>query len=173
MTRTMKRTTRIMAMAAAPAALLAFPLAFTASTASAQSSGTATYMATLNPLNHATGSGSLMLQLTGNQAVITENVHGLATTFMGAAYPHVQHIHIGAAGTCPDTSADKNGDGVVSTTEGAASYGGIGTTLSVSGDTSPAAGTDVKIAPSGRATTTRGRSPWTRRPQPRSRPARL
>ncbi|ACU72480.1 conserved hypothetical protein [Catenulispora acidiphila DSM 44928] len=145
-----KRTTRIMALAAAPAALLAFPLAFTASTASAQSSGSATYMATLNPLNHAGGSGSLMLQLTGDKAVITENVHGLATTFMGAAYPHVQHIHIGAAGTCPSgTSADKNGDGVISTTEGAPFYGGIGTTLSVSGDTSPAAGTDVKIAPSG------------------------
>ncbi|WP_194923870.1 hypothetical protein [Catenulispora pinisilvae] len=147
MTRT-KRTTRIMAMAAAPAALLAFPLAFTASTASAQTSS-ATYMATLNPLNHATGSGTLMLQLNGDQAVITEKVQGLATTFMGAAYPHVQHIHIGAAGTCPGASADTNGDGVVSTTEGASFYGGIGTTLSVSGDTSPAAGTDVKIAPSG------------------------
>ncbi|MBS2552098.1 hypothetical protein KGQ19_35075 [Catenulispora sp. NL8] len=149
MTRTKRSTTRIMAMAAAPAALLAFPLAFTASTASAQSSGSATYMATLNPLNHATGSGTLMLQLNGDQAVITEHVQGLATTFMGAAYPHVQHIHIGAAGTCPGASADTNGDGVVSTTEGASFYGGIGTTLSVSGDTSPAAGTDVKIAPSG------------------------
>ena len=144
-----RRTTRIMALAAAPAAPLALPLAFTASTAAAQSSGATTYMATLNPLNHATGSGSLMLQLNGDQAVITENVQGLATTFMNAPYPHVQHIHIGAAGTCPDASADKNGDGVVSTTEGAPFYGGIGTTLSVSGDTSPAAGTDVKVAPSG------------------------
>jgi len=48
-------------------------------------------------------------------------------------------------------SADKNGDGVV-TTEGASAYGGIGATLSTSGDTSPAAGTDIKIAPSGSST---------------------
>ena len=148
MTRTMKRTTKIAAIAA-PAALVALPMLFATSTASAATAGTTTYMATLNPLNHATGSGTLMLQLTGDQAVVTEKVQGLATTFMGAPYPHVQHIHIGAMGTCPDTSADKNGDGVVSTTEGAPSYGGIGTTLSVSGDTSPAAGTNVKTAPSG------------------------
>lgn len=148
MTRMTKRTTKIMAIAA-PAALIALPLAFTASTASAQTSATTTYMATLNPLNHATGSGMLMLQLTGNQAVITQDVKGLATTFMNAPYPHVQHIHINGMGTCPDTSADKNGDGVISTTEGGPAYGGIGTTLSVSGDTSPAAATDVKIAPSG------------------------
>jgi hypothetical protein len=121
-----------------------------AAPASAQSSdSTTTYMATLSPLNHATGSGTLMLQLTGDQAVITQNVQGLATTFMNAPYPHVQHIHINAAGTCPSASADKNGDDVVSTTEGAPFYGAIGTTLSVSGDTSPAAGTNVKIAPSG------------------------
>ncbi|MFD0636708.1 hypothetical protein ACFQ9X_39185 [Catenulispora yoronensis] len=91
----------------------------------------------------------LMLQLTGDQAVVTENVHGLAATFMNAPYPHVQHIHINGMGMCPAASADANGDGVVSTTEGGPAYGGIGTTLSVSGDTSPAAGTDVKIAPSG------------------------
>lgn len=148
MTRTTKRSIRIAALAA-PLALLSLPLVFAASTASAQTSGATTYMATLNPLNHAGGSGMLMLQLNGDQAVVTENVQGLAATFMGAPYPHVQHIHIGGMGTCPDTSADKNGDGVISTTEGAPSYGGIGTTLSVSGDTSPAAGTDIKVAPSG------------------------
>jgi hypothetical protein len=143
-----KRTSTILAIAA-PVTLLALPLAFTASTASAQTSGGTTYMATLNPLNHATGSGMLMLQLTGDQAVISEDVHGLAATFMNAPFPHVQHIHINGMGMCPNASADKNGDGVISTTEGAPAYGGIGTTLSTSGDTSPAAGTDVKIAPSG------------------------
>lgn len=148
--RTARRSTRRIAAAATAAAFVALPAAMAAAPAAAQSSDSGTtYMATLNPLNHAAGSGMLMLQLTGNQAVISEDVHGLAAAFMNAPYPHVQHIHIGAAGTCPDTSADKNGDGVVSTTEGASSYGAIGTTLSVSGDTSPAAGTDVKIAPSG------------------------
>jgi hypothetical protein len=43
-------------------------------------------------------------------------------------------------------------DGVVSTTGGAPFYGGIGTTLSLKGDTSPAAGTNIKIAPGGAST---------------------
>ncbi|MCZ4103729.1 hypothetical protein [Streptomyces sp. H39-C1] len=145
---TKKTTTRVLAMAA-PVAFLAIPLAFTASTASAQSSDSTTYMATLNPINHASGSGMLMLKLTGSQAVITEDVKGLAGAFMKAPFPHVQHIHINGMGMCPDTSADKNGDGVISTTEGGPAYGAIGTTLGLTGDTSPAAGTDIKIAPSG------------------------
>ena len=32
---------------------------------------------------------------------ITEHVTGLADTFSGKPYPHVQHIHIGAKGECP------------------------------------------------------------------------
>ena len=115
----------------------------------ASAAGATSYQAQLNALNHSSGSGSLMIQLNGSQATITENVSGLAATFNGKPYPHVQHIHIGAQGTCPDMSADKNGDGVVSTTEGAPFYGGIGTTLSTSGDTSPAAGTTLTVAPSG------------------------
>jgi hypothetical protein len=107
------------------------------------------YQVTLNPLNHSSASGSLTLQLNGDQATISENVTGLAATFSGMPYPHVQHIHIGAQGSCPSMSADKNGDGVVSTTEGAPFYGPIGTTLSTSGDTSPKAGTTLTVAPSG------------------------
>jgi hypothetical protein len=107
------------------------------------------YQAQLAPLNHSTGSGTLMIQLNGSQATITEHVSGLAATFSGKPYPHVQHIHIGAKGNCPDMSADKDGDGVVSTTEGAGNYGAIGTTLSLSGDTSPKAGTTLTVAPSG------------------------
>ncbi|WP_051944390.1 hypothetical protein [Streptacidiphilus rugosus] len=145
----MKTTARVLALAA-PVGLLALPLtAFSASATSTQSSSGTTYMATLNPLNHAGGSGMLMLQLNGSQAVITEDVKGLAATFMNAPFPHVQHIHINGMGMCPTASADKNGDGVVSTTEGGPAYGAIGTTLSLTGDTSPAAGTDIKIAPSG------------------------
>jgi hypothetical protein len=131
---------------AAAAGIAALALGFSTSPAGAAA---VDYQATLNPLNHAQGSGSFMLQLNGSQATITEHVSGLAASFMGGPYPHVQHIHGGAAGVCPTTAADKNGDGVVSTVEGLPSYGAIQTTLSVSGDTSPAAGTNVKIAPSG------------------------
>lgn len=137
-------------------ALLASAALVAVGTALAPISGAAadshTYGATLRPLNHATGSGMLSLALNGDQATITEHWTGLASTFGGAPYPHVQHIHIGAKGVCPTMSADTNGDGVVSTTEGAPSYGGIGATLSVKGDTSPAAGTNVKIAPAGSST---------------------
>ena len=140
----MKKSLRLLLpLAAAAVPLTVAPL----STASAESSEQ--YSATLNPLNNSSGSGMLTLSLNGSSATITENVSGLAESFMDAPYPHVQHIHIGAQGVCPTISADKDNDGVISTTEGGPSYGPIGTTLSVSGDTSPAAGTNVQAAPSG------------------------
>jgi hypothetical protein len=110
---------------------------------------TQSYQATLSPLNHSTASGTLMLSLNGDQATVTEQVTGLAATFMNAPYPHVQHIHINGQGVCPTTAADANGDGVISTTEGQPSYGPIGATLSVTGPTTPAAATVLNIAPSG------------------------
>jgi hypothetical protein len=135
--------------------------------AMAQSGGT-TYQANLQPvpLNGASGaSGHLTLTLNGDQATVHETVSGLADKlptdpatlkavhipqkFAGAPYPHVQHIHGGANGTCPTAAADTNHDGVISTTEGMNSYGMIQTTLSVSGSTAPSAGTDITIAPSG------------------------
>ncbi|MGH9067955.1 MAG: hypothetical protein ACRD0J_10770 [Acidimicrobiales bacterium] len=120
----------------------------------AQGSGSTTYMANLQPvpLNTPSGaaSGTLTLVLNGNQATITESVHGLGATFMKAPFPHVQHIHGNAMGTCPTASADTSGDGVINShTEAIKDYGPIVTTLSTSGDTSPAAGTNTKIAPSG------------------------
>jgi hypothetical protein len=111
------------------------------------------YQANLSALNHSSGSGSLTLTLDGSKATIHETFSGLAAKFGTAAYPHVQHIHIGAQGVCPTTAADANKDGVISTTEGGASYGAIGATLSTSGDTSPAAGTTLTVAPMGAATT--------------------
>jgi len=139
-----------------PLRLLA-PLAVAAVTAAmpmgiAQADDGETYHAMLDPLNNSSGSGMLTLSLNGATATIEENWSGLAAEFDGAPYPHVQHIHIGAMGTCPTMSADKDGDGVVSTTEGAGNYGGIGTTLSTQGDTSPAAGTDLAVAPAGAST---------------------
>lgn len=142
----MKKSLHLLAASAAVGiAALAMPGA-------ASAAGSSSYQAQLNPLNHSSGSGSLMLSLNGSQATITEQFSGLAATFGGKPYPHVQHIHIGAQGKCPTTAADKNGDGVISTTEGAPFYGGIGTTLSTSGDTSPAAGTTLTVAPSGAST---------------------
>lgn len=128
-------------LALGAAALLAMP-------AQAGAADTS-YQATLNPLNHSTGSGTFALQLKGDQATVTEHVDGIAATFGGKPYPHVQHIHIDGLGQCPTPSADKNADGVVNTTEGAPAYGPIGATLSTSGDTSPKAATTLTVAPSG------------------------
>ena len=122
---------------------------FAAGPAVAQTSAATSYQANLQALNNSGASGTLMLTLNGDQATITEHTSGLAATFSGNPYPHVQHIHIAAKGMCPTTAADKNNDGVISTTEGAPSYGAIGTTLSTSGPTTPAAGTVLNIAPSG------------------------
>ncbi|TFD05837.1 hypothetical protein E3T28_00365 [Cryobacterium sinapicolor] len=108
--------------------------------------GDASYQGTLDAINGSNGSGTVSVEVSGDQATVTQTVTGLAETFDGKPYPHVQHIHIGAKGECPTTAADTNGDGVISTTEGQPSYGEIGTTLSTSGDTSPAAGTDLTLA---------------------------
>lgn len=131
----------------APAALLALPLAMPAA-AQEGGSGT-TYQADLEPLNNSGASGEFMLKLNGDEVTVTGNASGLATTFQGNPYPHVQHIHIAGQGKCPSPSADANGDGIVDTVEGQPAYGKIGTTLSVSGGTGPGEGTNVKIAPSG------------------------
>jgi hypothetical protein len=137
---------KALALPAVAIAAAAFPL-LSMTAASADSGGS--YMAQLKALNGSGASGSVMIQLNGSSATVTEHVAGLAADFNGSPYPHVQHIHIGAMGTCPSMSADADGDGVISTTEGGPSYGQIGTTLSTSGDTSPAAGTTLEVAPSG------------------------
>lgn len=113
-------------------------------------SGSTSYSAMLDELNNSGATGEVWIDLDGTTATVTLNASGLAAEFDGAPYPHVQHIHIGAQGTCPTESADENGDGIISTTEGASSYGAIGTTLSLGqADKSPAGGLDLAAAPSG------------------------
>ena len=107
------------------------------------------YSSTLGQLNGTTGTGTITVDVTGSEATVNLEVSGLAETFMDGPYPHVQHIHGGAEGTCPTAAADTDGDGLVSVTEGAPFYGGIVTTLSTSGDTSPAAGLDLALGGQG------------------------
>src|SRR5699024_4343380 len=100
----------------APAAALALPLAV-GLPATAGADAPMMYQAQLNPIIDSGGSGKLMVKVDGDQATVTEHVQGLASTFKDGAYPHVQHIHIGGQGMCPDMSADANGDGIVDTAE--------------------------------------------------------
>ncbi|MFV2179088.1 hypothetical protein ACFHW2_16070 [Actinomadura sp. LOL_016] len=119
--------------------------------ASADAGEPRTYQAVLDPLNGQNGSGTLTLELDGRTATVTEHYSGLAGRIDGQPYPHLQHIHGGAKGECPAPARDGKGDGVISTVEGKPDYGSIQTTLSVRGDTSPAAGTNLEIAPHGAA----------------------
>lgn len=109
------------------------------------------WWADLEPLNNQEGSGEAMVEFANddNEATITITYDGLAEDFDGDPYPHAQHIHIGANGECPDESADEDGDGVVSTTEGHDAYGEIGTSLTTEGDTSPDSGLDIDRYPGG------------------------
>lgn len=132
-----------------PLATAAMPLAMMSA---AHADSGQTYQATLDSINKSGGSGMLTLTMNGSRATVTESYSGLAAKFMGGPYPHVQHIHVSGQGKCPSPSADKNGDGIVDTVEGQPAYGPIGTTLSVKGDTSAKAGTNVKIAPGGSST---------------------
>lgn len=144
------------ALLLAPAAAVGV-LSFATLPADAATASTS-YQATLSPvpLSHVRGSGDVTIQVNGSTATVTEHVTGLAKTFSGMPYPHVQHIHgpdsslgAGGVGQCPTASADTSGDGVVNTTEGQPAYGPILSTLSTSGDTSPKAATTLTVAPSG------------------------
>ena len=107
------------------------------------------YSTTLNQVNNSGASGTAWMEVNGTQATVTIETAGLAPTFMDGPYPHVQHIHIGAQGTCPTMADDANGDGIIDTPEGQPAYGEIGTTLSLEGPTGPEAAADVSVAPSG------------------------
>lgn len=133
---------------AAPALGLGLVALSTAPAMAAHAEGS--YSAMLGELNNSGASGEVWIDVEGTTATVTINASGLAAEFDGNPYPHVQHIHIGAQGLCPSESADANGDGIISTTEGGPSYGDIGTTLSVGdADKSPAGGLDLAAAPAG------------------------
>lgn len=117
--------------------------------ASAAPSGTTSYTVNLQPLNHQKASGSATVSITGNQVTVKEQVSGLAKTFMNGPFPHAQHLHAGAQGTCPTPSDDANGDGVVSTPEAMANYGAIQVSLTKSGDSSPKSALAITRFPGG------------------------
>ncbi|MEG9247320.1 hypothetical protein V6S67_04405 [Arthrobacter sp. Soc17.1.1.1] len=109
----------------------------------------ASYSSTLGQLNGTTGTGSITVDVKGDQAMVNLQVSGLAQTFMDAPYPHVQHIHGGAKGVCPTPANDANGDGIVNVAEGAPGYGDIQTTLTTSGATTPAEGLNLQLGGQG------------------------
>lgn len=122
--------------AAATAVLL---LAGAPALASTTGSGAGEAMADLQPvpLNNAPGSGSAMIEVDGTTLHFTLAYQGLL-----ADAPHAAHIHYDddVRNACPTADDDADGDGFLSTTDGAPSYGGIRVSLTTEGDTSPDSG---------------------------------
>ena len=121
-------------------AAAAFPLL----TMSAASAADGSFQADLGALNESGVTGTAMVTLEGNQATVMVEADGLF-----AGFPHAQHFHIGAEGTCPTdaNAADIEDDGFLSTSEGAPFYGAIGTSLTTEGPTSPDEGLAVDFFP--------------------------
>ncbi|GAA1163000.1 hypothetical protein [Nesterenkonia sandarakina] len=105
--------------------------------------------ASLASLNNSGTIGDVLIEGQGNQATVYMTVEGAAETFMDGPFPHAQHIHFGAQGVCPPDSADQNGDGAVNVEEGAPFYGGIGSSLTIEGDTSADSALAVERFPGG------------------------
>jgi hypothetical protein len=98
------------------------------------------------PTNHVHGAGTATVHLgSDNRARIMVNAAGLLNEA-----PHAMHIHVKGNGECP-VAADAglhNGYRSMSTTDGLPAYGPIGTSLTTSGDTSPASALAVDRFPS-------------------------
>ncbi|MBL7253455.1 hypothetical protein [Paractinoplanes lichenicola] len=131
----MRRT--LYAVPAVAALLLAIPTAALASES---------VHVKLLELNNTKASGDATLTATDNGDLKIS----IRSTGLVPNSPHAQHLHGSATGMdfhCPDMSADKNGNGYVSTEEGMPVYGDIFVSLTTKGDTSKASGLAVDRMP--------------------------
>jgi hypothetical protein len=127
----------LLALPAAAAILLAVPAAAVADES---------VHVRLDPLNHSGGTGTATLTATDDGDLEVS----IRSTGLVPNSPHPQHLHGSTQGMdfhCPDMSADKNGNGYVSTEEGMPVYGNIFISLTTKGDTSPASGLAVDRFP--------------------------
>lgn len=148
-----QRTARYAALLALPAALtlIATPAladsghsGHGANAATAAKEGEA-YQIDLEPLNDSGASGAALISFQDRKLTVKIEASGLVP-----GQPHAQHIHGSTDGhdfRCPDASADKDGDGIVSTAEGLPQYGDINISLTTKGDTSKDSGLAVDRMP--------------------------
>lgn len=131
---------KILALAAA-APLAALPAIGLASPAFAQSGGSTTLQANLQPVptNQVNASGIATVTVNGDQLNVTIHATGLDDTSPNGLPAHAQHIHIGGTHSCPTAAdaKDHNGHQAISTPDAANDYGPIAVSLTTSGDTSP------------------------------------
>jgi hypothetical protein len=102
---------------------------------------TQVFRADLESLNDSGATGVAKLRLKGRDLNIRIDARGLAPNLV-----HAQHIHGVGNSECPPPEA-AGADGILSTTDGAPFYGPIVSSLTTSGDTSPAAGLSIEIMP--------------------------
>lgn len=102
--------------------------------ASAQQPGHQVLQADLAQQNDSGAAATATVTVDGDQ--MTVEIKG--TGYTPGEAPHAQHIHgvIGDHATCPTKAQDTNGDGIVTTSEGAATYGPVLVSLTTEGDTS-------------------------------------
>ena len=98
--------------------------------AAAQSASTI-FQANLQSANGSGTTGTATVRVDGNQLTVTVNATGASPNLA-----HAQHIHLGGKGVCPDASADKNKDGIISATEAEPFTGPAKISLTTEGDTS-------------------------------------
>jgi Cu/Zn superoxide dismutase len=132
--------------------MIALPVAATA--ASAQPAGAAaattaskvsSFSIHLKEQNASGATGEALLSLEGDRLTVNLTARGLTPNA-----PHVAHVH-GAPDSngfrCGTADDDVNGDGIVSTTEGAPHTGAAGISLTTRGDTSSTSGLAVERFP--------------------------
>ncbi|MDN3292591.1 hypothetical protein QWM81_00720 [Streptomyces ficellus] len=103
------------------------------------------YHVDLRQQNNSGAGGSAQLSLDGRKLTVKIYATGLVP-----GQPHAQHIHGSTTGKdfrCPDMTADKNKDGIVTTTEGLPAYGDINISLTTKGDTTKASALAVDRMP--------------------------
>lgn len=103
------------------------------------------YQIDLESLNDSGATGAALISFQGRKLTVKIEASGLVP-----GQPHAQHIHGSTDGhdfRCPDASADKDGDGIVSTAEGLPQYGDINISLTTKGDTSKDSGLAVDRMP--------------------------
>ncbi|WP_336922206.1 CHRD domain-containing protein [Aquipuribacter sp. SD81] len=133
----MNRVRLLTVPAVAGAALV---LAAAPALASSTASGSAQADLQPVPVNDAPGVGQAMVEVDGTTLSFM-----LESTGLLADAPHAAHIHYGedSMNACPTADADADGDGFLTTTEGAPAYGSIVVSLTTEGDTSPDSGLAV------------------------------
>ncbi|MEV6962761.1 hypothetical protein AB0M97_27010 [Streptomyces sp. NPDC051207] len=119
------------------------------SDAAASAEADQTYQINLEALNKSGSQGTVLLDMDGRELTVKIEAEGLVP-----GQPHAQHIHGSTDGHdfhCPDASADKDGDGIVTTAEGLPAYGDINISLTTRGDTSKKSGLAVERMPTAKA----------------------